>query len=89
MRAKGPERTLVERPLPLDTRDRATLVWVRDRSRAWKTRMKRRRKYAVPRGAGFGPEEAKIFGALLDVERGSRGLLETLKMGKTKEKPHE
>ncbi len=69
MRAAGKERTPAECPLSLDTRDRAALKWVRERSRAWQTRTKRLRKYAVPQGANFTPQEPRLWHTLLALER--------------------
>ena len=64
------------RLLSLDTRDRATLPWVRERSRAWQTPMRRRRKYAAPRGTSFGSEETAVLQALFSIEKAAGTLLE-------------
>ena len=63
-------------PIRLDARSLAGLRWLRERCRAWQFELKRRRKYAVPRGAGFGPEEAEILKALGDLERATGTLID-------------
>ena len=59
----------------LTPRDRAALAWLKGRCSQWRFRVMRRRKYSVPRGVGFDPEEAEILQALIDVERGAERLL--------------
>ena len=61
--------------LRLDRRDMAGLRWIHARSRFWRTVLKRRRKYGIPRGAGFDPEEAEALQALADLERAASVLL--------------
>ena len=62
--------------LTLTDQDQAGLCWLKGRCAAWQHSLRRRRKYGLARGADFSPEDARIIGALLDVERRSRGLRE-------------
>ena len=62
--------------LRLDAKDQRGLEWLRDRCRFWITALKRRRKYAVQRGAAYEPEEQEVLQALVSLETASRCLLE-------------
>lgn len=64
--------------LHIDRRDRAGLMWVKTRSRMWLTALKRRRRYGVPRGTVFTPEEGQLIEALTGLEREAGRLLEMI-----------
>jgi len=64
--------------LRLDRRDVAGLTWIKHRARFWLTALKRRRRYAVPRGTGYTPEESELIGHLTALENAASGLLELL-----------
>ena len=62
--------------LRIDRRDRAGLLWCKRRARFWITDLKRRRRYGVPRGAGYTPEESQLIEALTALEREAAKLLD-------------
>ena len=68
--------------LDLDIRDRRGLEWIRDRSRAWLTEAKRRRKYQPP--GDFTPEEMALFNALIEMEKAAKVLLGDVKASQMK-----
>ena len=61
--------------LRLDARDQRGLEWLRERCRNWQYRLKRRRKYALPRGTPLDPTEAEVLKALADLERAAATLI--------------
>lgn len=61
--------------LRIDRRDRAGLTWIKHRARFWLTALKRRRRYGVPRGAAYTPQEGALIEALTDLERSTDQLL--------------
>ena len=63
------------RALHLTHRDRTGLLWLRQRCAAWQFTLKRRRKYAIPKGVPFTLEEADTLRCLLELERAVDGLL--------------
>ena len=68
--------------LRLTARDQAALRWLMGRCRFWITALKRRRKYAVQRGAGFDPEEAAAFKAVMELEKAAVSLLKMAGAGR-------
>ena len=61
--------------LTLDRRDVAGLTWVKHRARMWFTALKRRRRYGMPKGADYTPQEGALIEALADLERSTDRLL--------------
>jgi len=64
------------RALHLTHRDRTGLLWLLQRCAAWQFTLKRRRKYAIPKGGPFAEQEAHLLRALIDLERATGNLLE-------------
>jgi hypothetical protein len=64
--------------LRIDRRDVAGLTWVKHRARFWLTALKRRRRYGVPRGAAYTPEESQLIEALTGLEREAGRLLDLI-----------
>lgn len=63
--------------LRIDRRDVAGLLWCKRRAQMWRDTLRRRRKYAVPKGANFTQEESAVIETLADLE-GAAGRLLTL-----------
>jgi len=64
--------------LTLDRRDVAGLTWIKSRARFWLTALKRRRRYGVPRGAGYTEAEGRLIEALTGLEREAGRLLDLI-----------
>lgn len=64
--------------LRIDRRDRAGLRWVKTRCQMWLTALKRRRRYGVPRGADYTPEESDLIGHLTALENAAGRLLDLI-----------
>ena len=63
-------------PFPrLTPRDRVVLAWIGQRASLLLVAMRRRRK-RLARGAPYGPVEAKMIRALMELEAGAKKVLE-------------
>ena len=67
-------------PLPrLTPRDRAALVWIGQRASLLLVAVRRRRK-RLARGAPYGPVEANMIRALMELESGAKKVLEVFEV---------
>lgn len=75
--------------LYLSDHDRRGLEWLKVRARQLLNGLKRRRKFALPAGAMFTPEESEVIGYLAALETATGKLLELSGEGGHKRRSHE
>ena len=59
----------------LSEQDGRGLCWLKTRARQLLNGLKRRRRYGIPRGAGYTPEEGQLIDSLVTLEREAGRLL--------------